>query len=532
MNIYEHHEVLGWFFLPEDKDNPEKWVPGILKWDPAKGAEIELMGGLFPGFYYEVEQSCKYSLSGRVSLADDISSIPAMFLQTTKGKRYSIFDAQRGNYSADRFPGRNNEEHWHSMQVYVGDHVVPEERIFTKATFYIDELYYLVDDGRVLPSKRCKMEGLEQPGEKLESGTSLTPSMSLGMDGLQVGIFEGNAEDAHYSINLLQTSQFTRQRDGVELAISFKASVHITLRNQEKVEDLAGRASDFVDNFAPIRDLMRLATFQRCGVSSINLEQKKDDNNDYSWPRELGFSDDQIPPPPIDDRFMLIKSRFGEDARPYEFHESKKVIFTLNDISLENFLKERERLTRKDGAFDPWVILIGLCGYIPNYMEEYISQSFAAAEGFHKLCLDKGERYTDSNGQRRKYSLRKRLKELYSLLPQEVQEKLKLDVDEWVKRAVEARNHAQHGGPMGSDSSMSVSDRYVIAASVFLVTYLVVLNELGVPPEKACNALKIHPGLLRMMHYCDEVRLMLETKQKRIYLLKLMQKRIQTMSEE
>lgn len=175
------------------------------------------------------------------------------------------------------------------------------------------------------------------------------------------------------------------------------------------------------------------------------------------------------------------------------------MVFTLNDISLENFLKERERLTRKDGAFDPWVILIGLCGYIPNYMEEYISQSFAAAEGFHKLCLDKDERCI----------LRERLKDLYSLLPQEVQEKLKLDVDEWVKRAVEARNHAQHGGPMGSDGSMSVSDRYVIAASVFLVTYLVVLNELGVPPEKACNALKIHPGLLRMMHYCDEVRLML-----------------------
>lgn len=26
MNIYEHHEIKGCFFLPEDKDNPEKWV--------------------------------------------------------------------------------------------------------------------------------------------------------------------------------------------------------------------------------------------------------------------------------------------------------------------------------------------------------------------------------------------------------------------------------------------------------------------------------------------------------------------------
>ena len=472
MNIYEHHEIKGWFFFPEDKDNPEKWVPGILKWDPAKGAEIELMGGLCPGFYYEVEQNGKSSPSGEISgvvrPADDVSPILAMFLQTTKGNRYSIFNAQRGNYSADLF---TTEEHWHSTQVYVGDHVLPEEKTFTKATFYIDELYYLVNQ-------------ICQP-----------------KDDFQAGIFEGNTEDAHYSIKLSETRQRKHQRYGLEFTISLEASVSIILqRHEREAEDLAGKASDFVDNFAPIRDLMRLATFQPCGVSSINLEQKKkDSNNDNSLLRDLGFPDDKIGPPPVDRGFMLIKSRFGEIAQPYESHESKKVIFTLNDISLENFLKERERLTSKDGAFDPWVILIGLCGYIPNYMEEYISQSFAAAEGFHKLCLDKGERS----------SLRERLKDLYSLLPQDIQEKLKFDVDEWVKRAVDARNHAQHGGPMGSDGSMSVSDRYVIAASVFLVTYLVVLNELGVPPEKACNALKIHPGLLRMMHYCDEVRLML-----------------------
>lgn len=34
MNIYEHHEIKGWFFLPEDPDNR---VPGVLEWDPAKG---------------------------------------------------------------------------------------------------------------------------------------------------------------------------------------------------------------------------------------------------------------------------------------------------------------------------------------------------------------------------------------------------------------------------------------------------------------------------------------------------------------
>ena len=50
MNIYEHHEIKGWFFLPEDKDNPEKWVPGVLEWDPSDGgrATVELIGGFLP----------------------------------------------------------------------------------------------------------------------------------------------------------------------------------------------------------------------------------------------------------------------------------------------------------------------------------------------------------------------------------------------------------------------------------------------------------------------------------------------------
>ena len=45
----------------------------------------------------------------------------------------------------------------------------------------------------------------------------------------------------------------------------------------------------------------------------------------------------------------------------------------------------------------------------------------------------------------------------------------------------------------------------------FLVTYLVVLNELGVPTEKICDALLNHPKLLIVMRYCDEVRSMLES---------------------
>lgn len=535
MNIYEHHEIKGWFFLPEDKDNPEKWVPGILKWDPAKGAEIELMGGLFPGFSYKdvpADQTRRFtSLEGTsnadfgiITLAEEISSIPVIFLETKEGKKYSIWDAQRGNYSFGLLSERTKEEHWHSMQVYVDDHILPEEKIFTKATFYIDELYYLVNDGRILPPEWCQMKGVEQPGEKLENGTFLTPYILPILGGFRAGKFEGDTEDAHYSINTFATrpwiSEATEkdpslklnfmlkhQRHGLVLPISVDASISITLRkNGEETKDLEGTASEFLDKLAPIHDLMRLATFQPCGVASIQLQQR-------------------------DNKHGSLLVNLGEVARPNEHHEQLDVVFTLNDVSLENFLKERECLTNNYGASESWYILMGLCGYSSNYMEEYISQSFAAAEGFHKLCLGKGKKYTDSNG-RNKYFLKNRLKELYLLLPREIQAVFNFDIDEWATLAANARHRVAHGGPLTRNDSTTLLDRYAFAISVHLVTYLLVLTRLGILSDNLCNLLIEHSKIRTMRYYCDDVRSMLETKHKRICLLKLMQKRIQTMSEE
>ena len=488
MHIYEQLEIKGWFFLPEYPDNR---VPGVLKWDPFKGAEIELMGGLSLLVTPDLESGGIYVITDEI-----VASMPAqtIYLETEAGKKYSIWDAWRSGYSINHILEKIHEERWLSRLVYVGDHILSEENAFIKATFYIDGLYYLVNDSRILPPEWCKMDGVERPGERLENGTFLLPYRLPVLGGFKAGKFEGNTKDACYSVNTFATrpwiSEATEadpwlklrfmlkhQRHGLALTISVGANIGITLRkNGEETEVLEGTASDFLDKFVPIHDLMRLATFHPCAVAKVQLQLK---NNH-------------------DDGYLLKK--VNEVARPEESYDDGNMVFTLNDVSLENFLEKREYFTDTDGAISPWRILIGLCGYFSNYAEEYISQSFAAAEGFHKLCLDKSERYT----------LKERLKDLYSLLPQEVQEKLKLDVDEWAKHAVEARNHAAHGGPRRSDGSMSVSDRYVIAASVFLVTYLVVLNELGVPPEKITQALCSHPKISTVMSYCDEVRSMLE----------------------
>lgn len=491
MNIYEHHEIKGWFFLPEDPDNR---VPGVLKWDPSDGgsATVELIGGFLPA------EATENNMLKRT-----------IYLETVRGEKYSVWDGVSTNSLSNGT--KTYEEHWYSNQIYFGDHILPTDASFTKATFELDELYYVADDQRIFKPEKGQGKIWEQIGQNSYSRPFLSFFKLPILSGNHRGKFTGSTKDAQYSINTWATHPYPNDsynhRCGLRFMISVGANVSVMLRNEgTETGKLAGTASDLIDRFVPIYDLMRLATFQPCGVANIQLQQH--DNEHGS---------------------LLVN--LGEVARPNEHHEQLDVVFTLNDTSLENFLKERERLTNNYGASEPWNILMGLCGYSSNYMEEYISQSFAAAEGFHKLCLGKGKKYTNSDGTDT-YFLKNRLKELYLLLPGEIQAVFNFDVDEWATLAANARYRVAHGGPLTRNDSTTLLDRYAFAISVHLVTYLLVLTRLGILSDNLCDLLIEHSKIRTMRYYCDDVRSMLETKQKRIYLLKLMQKRIQTMSEE
>ncbi len=480
MNIYEHHEVLGWFFLPEDKDNPEKWVPGVLEWDPSDGgsATVELIGGFLPA------EATENNMLKRT-----------IYLETVRGEKYSVWDGVSTNSLSNGT--KTYEEHWYSNQIYFGDHILPTDASFTKATFELDELYYVADDQRIFKPEKGQGKIWEQIGQNSYSRPFLSFFKLPILSGNHRGKFTGSTKDAQYSINTWATHPYPNDsynhRCGLKFMISVGANVSVMLRNEgTETGKLAGTASDLIDRFVPIYDLMRLATFQPCGVANIQLQQH--DNEHGS---------------------LLVN--LGEVARPNEHHEQLDVVFTLNDISLENFLKERERLTNNYGALDSWNILISFCGYSSNYMEEYISQILAAIESFHKRCL-----------LGKKGNLKERLEDLYSLLPQKIRNQIKFDddIEIWAELAANVRHRAAHAGPQDEkdgkanpDASvikryvgtLSISDRNAIAVSAHLVTYLVLLNELGVSSEAICNALNMHPKISTMVYYCSKVRPLLES---------------------
>ena len=475
MNIYEHHEIKGWFFLPEDPDNR---VPGVLKWDPSDGgsATVELIGGFLPA------EATENNMLKRT-----------IYLETVRGEKYSVWDG----VSTDSLSNgtKTYEEHWYSNQIYFGDHILPTDASFTKATFELDELYYVADDQRIFKPEKGQGKIWEQIGQNSYSRPFLSFFKLPILSGNHRGKFTGSTKDAQYSINTWATHPYPNDsynhRCGLRFMISVGANVSVMLRNEgTETGKLAGTASDLIDRFVPIYDLMRLATFQPCGVANIQLQQH--DNEHGS---------------------LLVN--LGEVARPNEHHEQLDVVFTLNDISLENFLKKRECLTNNYGAFDSWNILISFCGYSSKYMEEYISQILAAIENFHKRCLGK-------NGK-----LKERLEDLYSLLPQKIWNQIKFDddIEIWAELAANVRHRAAHAGPQDEKDgkanpdagvikryvgTLSISDRNAIAVSAHLVTYLVLLNELGVSSEAICNALNMHPKISTMVYYCSKVRSLLE----------------------
>lgn len=281
MNIYEHHEIKGWFFLPEDPDNR---VPGVLKWDPSDGgsATVELIGGFLPA------EATENNMLKRT-----------IYLETVRGEKYSVWDGVSTNSLSNGT--KTYEEHWYSNQIYFGDHILPTDASFTKATFELDELYYVADDQRIFKPEKGQGKIWEQIGQNSYSRPFLSFFKLPILSGNHRGKFTGSTKDAQYSINTWATHPYPNDsynhRCGLKFMISVGANVSVMLRNEgTETGKLAGTASDLIDRFVPIYDLMRLATFQPCGVANIQLQQH--DNEHGS---------------------LLVN--LGEVARPNEHHE-------------------------------------------------------------------------------------------------------------------------------------------------------------------------------------------------------------------
>ncbi len=475
MKMSEPHRVKGWFSLPE---SPSDRVPGVLTWKPDEGASLELIGGFSPEPVYR-----RTATGGLVAheAAGDVRP-GTIFGESDSGEAITLWDAQRGSYTTGLFDGVH-EEFWHASWMCAGAHILsPLENVVKRAVVTADELYYLTDDGRFCPPQWAKIEGVEHPGEQQADGTRLMPYIFPVIGGYRAEYARGDSGGTCYSISTMATQPWVsaateampdlklqmmtrniRCGQVVELRVTASAAIELPDSGFDS-------AAEFVDRMAPIDNLIRLATFDACGVEQIVLETSN-----------------------VAAVSLLMHT--GAVARPTDAHEPAGVVFNLADLSLQSFLETRQRLTDGEQARYAWSVVIGLCGYSSRLVEEYVGQALAAAEGFHRWCLKGGGEVT----------LNQRLKGLHHGLDPDLQVALGLDVEHWAGWAVWARNHVAHGGTKSWRQLRDSLQLYVVAESVHLVTYLATLQEFCIPPTKILDALRNHPRLRQLASRCSEM---------------------------
>jgi len=477
MKQCESQRILGWFYLPED---PDHRLPGILTWEPAVGGTLELFGGFSPAPDYQPNPN-----GSGVYTTQMIGDVRAgtIYGETPSGEKLAIWEAQRGNLTVNGMNHQVREEFWSSPWLCMGAHVSsPEEVRFTKATIVLDELFYLIGDARFCPPEwTSKIEGVDKPGERLDNGTQLLPYVLPVIGGYRAECVAADTADASYSFNTRATAPLIsvatekfpdlkldlmrrnlRRGEVIELKVGANASIRLP-------DGAAGSAADFVDRMSPISDLIRLATFDSCGVEEIVLSTD-------------------------DGKGVSLLSRIGEPAMPDRAHESMGVVFGFADVSLSSYLATRDSLTGTRQADYAWSVIIGHCGYAPRFTEQYLSQVLAAAEGFHTWCLKNPDA-----------ELNERLRALHDSLDPDIQGRLGLDVANWAEWAVWARNHVAHGGTKRKKFISDGIQIHAVARTVHLVTYLAVLRELKVPVGNVKEALLNHPRLSNFVSYCEIV---------------------------
>lgn len=475
MRQCEAQRFTGWFYLPESPDNR---VPGILTWQPDGGATLELIGGFSPRTEFHKNPS-----GGVVThqIVDDVRP-GTIYGESVSGESLSIWDAQRGRCTTG-FNGDVREEFWHSSWICVGAHIASsQEPALNKATVAIDDLYYLTEDGRFCAPQWATIEGVAHPREQQPDGTLLTPYILPVVGGLRAEYAHADTADARYSIATTATrpwiSQATEAMPDLKLqmmtnnlrqgpTVKLQVGAHVSI---QLPADASGSAADFVERIGAIDDLVQLATFDACGITQISLDASNDQKTS-----------------------LLMHT--GKVARPDDVHKPTSIVFTLADVSLQAFLETRNRFTDGNQASYAWSVVVGLCGHTSRLVEEYVSQALAAAEGFHRWCLNGGA----------EVQLNARLRTLHDRLAPEAQAALGLDIEQWASWAVWARNHVAHGGTNRWRPIRDSFQLHVVAESVHLVTYLAALQEFGVPTEKVRDALLNHPRLSGLAERASQV---------------------------
>lgn len=459
----------GHWWLPE---NTENVVPGVLRYDPAGGLGLDLIGGFEDRILRPIKHGVAVMQGSRswpviVGVADN-KEITLIDCWPSHSKTYGM-----------SFDGPHKQT-IRAMTGLVGVH--------------LDDI-----EQAVFNELRVSVENL---------GLWSNSSVFDGVIGIKDDKFDGTG-----SITVQSVEEPSVTVDGIKITLAHEHTLpHFDRRRGESV----GRMRDTVfvkleaespytfatarDQARAIQDLLSLATNRASGLLWMQLRlQREEDNapNAYSkLPRDVAVYTDSV-------------VQGDADAHALDHHD---VLFTCEHVPFADVISRWWKTRRTLHAASNMVL--GLRYAPARYLEGNLLTAVGAAEVMHRAlgmekeripreefdalreallqCTPAEHKSWIKGSVRNDITLRERLRDLASRPSSEAMARLVPDVEEWAKVSTQARNDLAH---TGLTARHSIDE---LVAAVRVTTAVVIMNlvqELGVPEGRQLEVVSDNPEL-------------------------------------
>lgn len=474
-------EWTGHWWLPDD---PERVVPGVLRYEPGGGLLLALIGG------FEDRIMRPMGDGGGVAIMEGNRSWP-LILGVADNKAITLIDCypKHSQTYGLGFDGPHKQA-VSALSALVGVHLEDaEQKVFTECQVSVENLRRWAASSVFTGAMGFKDERIDGTGT-----ISVEPvdEPSVVVDGTTITLAHEHTLP-HFDDRRGET--VGRMRDTVYVRFQPEAPYSLSAaREQAKV----------------VQDLVSLATHRAAGMLWLRLRMPPEDRD---YPE--GY--------PIHDRDVAVYSNvtvLGDpDAKAVAHHE---VLFTCHDLPFEEVMPRwiEVRQTHQAAAN----MVLGLRYAPARYVEGNLLTAVGAAEVLHRnlpveqMRMPKQEfdalraalleatpeehRSWVKGAVRNDPTLRERLQALAALPDEEAMGRLVPDVAQWAKVATQARNDLAH---TGQTSRQSIDELIAVVKVTAAVVMMNLLQALDLPGERQREIVKDHPELRQTAKQAGEV---------------------------
>lgn len=462
-------EWTGHWWLPED---PERAVPGVLRYEPGEGLRLALIGGF--------ENRITRPIEGGVAVIEGSRSWP-LVLGVADNKEVTLLDCHPTHSQTYGFGlDGPHKQTVSALTALVGIHLEESEQaVFTECRVSVENL-----------------------------GRWAASSVFTGTMGLKDGRTDGTG-----TISVEPVDEPTVVVNGTTITLAHEHTLpHFDDRRGETVGQMRDTVfvrfqpeapyslSEAREQAKAVQDLVSLATHRAAGMLWLRLRMPPEDRD---YPE--GY--------PVRDRDVAVYSDvtvLGDpDAKAIAHHE---VLFTCHDLPFEEVMPRwiEFRQTHRAAAN----MVLGLRYAPARYVEGNLLTAVGAAEVLHRnvpveqMRMPKAE-FDDLRAAlleaapeeyrswvkcaiRNDPTLRDRLLALAALPDAEAMTTLVPDVEQWAKVATQARNDLAH---TGQTKRQSIDELIVVVKVTAAVVTMILLQALGLPGEHQRKVVNDHPEL-------------------------------------